>query len=218
MNLFIFANILKPNNTMKNLKRITLLILVISLFSCNYNKKEKEKLFEESKQELKPAAEVPIDEEAKKYTITGKTLSFRSYEMTIPETWDNVTPSNSMRLVQFVMKHHTEISIVGFYFGKRDEMIEGNIDRWKGEFVKLEKEENIALINKSNKLIKLSGIFKYKEMSMSETFVEKPGYVTLAAILITKDGPFFFKVVGPKSIIDTEEKLFVEFINSFKSK
>lgn len=159
-----------------------------------------------------------IDVPESNVMLDGSTMSFENVEMTIPDGWINEEPSSSMRVVQFFAKDDDQLVIAGFYFGNRDEMIEANIKRWEAEFIKMDNSTKKEYANGKATLVEISGTYRLKPFPMAEEFKEAPNYITLAAIVATENGPYFFKMVGPKIGVDKERDNFDKFIKSYKQK
>lgn len=202
-------------------KLLLLFVLAFALFACNKSE-ESEEVMEQGSQGMPmdmnhgmgggEAADSPA-----KVQIDGKTLKLANFTMEIPETWKSIAPASSMRLVQFAPDSDPSIEIIGFYFGNQENMVKANIDRWKGQFASVENFAEKTLNDEIN-FVKITGTFKNSDspMDMASSFTEAPGYIMLAAILPSNEGPYFFKTVAPKDKMDAEEENFVNFLKSYK--
>ncbi len=139
-----------------------------------------------------------------------------NFSLEIPESWNMVQPSSSMRLVEFLPDGDTEIPIAGFYFGNHGSMVDANIARWEREFSDLKNSETEDFHDGKIKFVQLSGVFKLKPTPMAQEYEETPGYMTLACIIPTPEGPYFFKVFGPKDKLEPEIENFRTFLKSYK--
>ena len=159
-------------------------------------------------------------EEGSKSTVkvNGNILELENVQLTTPASWVNEKPTSSMRAVQYFLKDDEETTIVGSYFGKRDEMVDANIQRWKDQFSKTEKTDKVELSGGQVIMVSLTGTYMKKASMMSEEFTEAPNYMMLAAIVKTNNGPYFFKMVGPKSTLSNELASFKKFLASYKVK
>ncbi len=150
--------------------------------------------------------------------VTGNILELENVKLTTPDSWVNEKPTSSMRAVQYFLKNDEEITIVGSYFGKRDEMVDANIQRWKDQFSKTEKTDKVELSGGQVIMVTITGTFMKKASMMSEEFSEVTNYMMLAAIVKTNNGPYFFKMVGPKSTLSDELASFKKFLASYSVK
>ncbi len=151
-------------------------------------------------------------------TLDGEKLTFENVEMQIPAHWIKETPSSSMRVIQFFSKDNKDAIIAGFFFGNRPNMTDENIDRWKSQFVKVEKVNKKEFANGKALLVEIDGTYKKRPSEMVMEFEEAPNYKTIAAIISTDNGPYFFKMVAPKNIADKELKNFESFLATYKTK
>ena len=149
--------------------------------------------------------------------MDGQTLSFENVSMQVPEGWVKEKPASSMRVIQFFSKNDEELIIAGFYFGKFDEMIPQNIERWENEFAKLENSKNEEYAGGKAIYVELEGTYRLKPFPMAQEFEEVEGYKTLAAIIKTDNGPYYFKAVGKKESADAEIANFKSFLKSYKA-
>ncbi len=143
-------------------------------------------------------------------------LKLANFTLTKPESWTQENPSSAMRIVQYACGVDNNIKVVGFFFGQQD-MIRENIDRWKGEFVKVEKANESKLSGDKVAYVEIEGAYRVKEAPMSDKFVETPGYMTLAAIVPSAEGPYYFKVNGPAASLKKEIDNFKKFVGSYKT-
>ncbi len=143
-------------------------------------------------------------------------LKLANFTLTKPDSWTQENPASQMRIVQYACGTDNSVKVVGFFFGQQD-MIKENIDRWKGEFVKLEKFNESKLSNDKITYIELEGAYRVKPAPMSSEFVETPGYMTLAAIVPSAEGPYYFKVNGPAETLKKEIANFKKFVGSYKA-
>ncbi len=144
-------------------------------------------------------------------------LELSNITMTAPDSWVRENPTSSMRVVQYSLKSSPESQVVGFFFGQQD-MIKENIDRWKGEFSELKDVKQEQMMKGEIELITLKGIFKVKHFAMAEESKPTPGYMVLAAIVKSADGPYYFKVAAPEEVLNKEIDSFKKFLNSYKVK
>jgi hypothetical protein len=156
-----------------------------------------------------PAADIKLD---------GQVLSFENIEMKLPAGWVQEKPSSSMRVIQFTSKDNNNLIIAGFYFGNRDNMVEPNINRWKSQFTEVDNFSKKEFASGKAVLVEIEGTHKNRPSEMVKDFEAAPGYKTIAAIVSTNNGPYFFKMVGPAVDVNKELKNFESFLNSYNEK
>lgn len=177
--------------------------------SCSNPEKTPYQAVSDAEQVLEPARVASVDSLA-------NTLKLFGFQLNIPSHWVSEVPTNEMRILQFGVGDDPQLKVFGFHFGKRDNLVEANIDRWRQEFIAITEEKRIALKDSEMTLVYIKGVYKRKASSMSEVYEEEKDFVTLAAIVPSEIGPYFFKMVGPAKIIDNEINSFKEFLNSKK--
>ena len=195
------------------------LISLTLLFSCKENKEEEIiKNPHESMGSKNPQATEMFQKPTADIKLDGKKLTFENVQMTVPDNWVSERPTSSMRVIQFFAKNNSDVVIAGFFFGNRANMTDANIERWKSQFVKVDKSETKEFAGGKALLVEIEGTYKKRPSEMVMNFEEAPNYKTLAAIVSTKNGPYFFKLVAPKDAADKELKNFEDFLNSYKEK
>lgn len=201
-------------------KLLLLLTLSLAFMACNKTEKaEPEQDQSQATQEMPQDANHGMGQSGGTGVhFEGNTFHAANFKMTVPDNWSIQQPKGSMRLVQFAPKSDSTIEIVGFYFGNQENMVQANIDRWKGQFVSVENFAEETVNDKIN-FVKISGTFKQSSapMDMSSSFTEAPGYLMLAAIVPSKEGPYFFKAVGPKDVMEKELDNFKKFLQSYNA-
>jgi hypothetical protein len=145
-----------------------------------------------------------------------------------PAGWKEETPSNKMRLAQYVLPaakgDKTDAQLVifkGFSGGGA-----ANVARWKAQFVPPEgkkiddvsKVETIKIGGKEATMLDISGTYRYKAQPFNPDAKEEllPGYRMLA---IYFDGPkdiYQIKLTGPASTVEKHKKEFDEWVKGFK--
>lgn len=143
-------------------------------------------------------------------------IQFADFKMAIPDNWVAEAPSSNMRLVQYHLAADSTLQVVGFYFGDQPDMVEANINRWENEFTEIEEEKEYELDNENLTFVSFTGTFKLKPFPMAQDFTEAPDYMTLAAIVSSNEGPYFFKLVGPKETVEKEIDSFKLFLESYE--
>ena len=159
--------------------------------------------------------------------VTADRLSFR-----VPADWIQQTPASSMRKAQFEIPAKNDdkeaASLVVYYFGpNQGGSVEANLKRWEQQFevpegtslaeVKKMEEKRLAGLNVT--ILELAGAY-VAPISPRNPNVRhnKPNFRLFAAVVETVDGPFFFKILGPKGTVTKHEGAFDGFLASVKVK
>jgi len=189
---------------------LTVLLSIALIFGCS-----KEKVDTKDPHVMGGKTEITVEKPNVPVKVEGRTMSFSNVKMTVPENWVQEQTNSEMRVVQFFLKQDDMIGIAGFYFGNQPEMVDANIDRWKNEFTKIDNSERLSLANGKSIMVSIKGTYKKKPFPMATEFKEVQNYMMLACIITTKDGPFYFKMVGEANILSDEVIKFKEFLNSY---
>ena len=148
-----------------------------------------------------------------------KTIAGMSFST--PENWKETEPSSSMRKFQFEIPGKSKTAeLAVFYFGENQGGdVKSNIERWKSQFTKLDKEETNEKAAGGMKVTQttLEGSFQLTMGPMMAAH-GKPAdnYSVLGAIVEAPEGSVFFKMTGPKETLDGAKESFSSLINSVK--
>jgi hypothetical protein len=198
---------------------IASLFLFTLLISCGGEKKaENAMLKQEKANEMPPhggMSDLNALTENQNIDVNNPEVKLSNFTIITPNAWKREIPGSSMRVVQYSLKADSTLKVTGFFFGMQD-MLRENIDRWKAEFSDLKKANETKLLNEKATMVILEGTFKLKAAPMAQEFKETPDYMVLAAIIPSADGPYYFKVFGPKSVLSKQIDIFKQFINSYK--
>ncbi len=165
-----------------------------------------------------PAAEM---EAAKPQPPTG------GLTYTAPAEWTAEKPASSWRRGQYRLtraesdKEDAELAV--FFFPGQGGSVQGNVDRWVRQFTdaagKPLSQAGQVTKRESNGIpitvVDVSGTYQQSDM-MGGGGTPKDGYRMLAAIAESKDGPWFFKLVGPKATVDKWEVSFYSFLDTIR--
>ncbi len=142
--------------------------------------------------------------------------------MTKPEGWKSVKPRVGIIDVEMEVPAVKEdgadgrVTLMG-----AGGSIEANIDRWKGQFVKMTKEPVVkeeTIAEQKVHMVELVGNFKDQRGPFAPAEI-KEGYTMMAAIITTeKLGNYFLKFYGPSETIDQNKEKFNEMVKSLKVK
>ena len=146
--------------------------------------------------------------------------------VTIPTSWKEEAPASSMRLAQYSLPaltgdtENAELAIFDRIGGSVDQ----NLDRWYGQFKQPDgsasashtQKETFTVSGMPVTLVSVKGTYSASSMmmGMGGAPMDKPGYGMLAAIVVSPEGPYYFKMTGPAKTVDGHRNEFRTFINS----
>jgi len=140
----------------------------------------------------------------------GPVTSHNGLSFQAPTSWASETPSSSMRVAQYRITPAPGDSEPGecalFHFPGQGGSVEANLQRWYGQFEQPDggsTEERARVEN-------------FQTNGLPVTFVEapgtytasmggmggggpKPGYGMVAGVVVTSEGPWFLKCIGPEA-------------------
>lgn len=193
--------------------RYIYIIILLSFFVFACNKKSDE----DSQKKAETTKKIENEILGQIVIQNDSLLKIADFQMRLPSNWINEEPSSEMRIVQYALKEDENVKVLGFYFGDRPDMADANIERWKAEFTKTDDFRTEDVAGGKIKYVQISGTYKKKPFPMSQDFTETPDYMTIAAIVPSMNGPYFFKAVGPKKTIENDIPNFKSFLSSYKT-
>ena len=155
-------------------------------------------------------------------TMGEHEAAFGPLKMTVPKSWVKETPKSSMRLAQYKTDN---AELIVFYFGKNGAgSTKANIDRWASQFKDLKTGGIPSAKTEEKTYGKLSATTTYIEGSyaagMAPMAKEKSGdqkdWAMSGAIVDSSNGPYYFKLIGPKETVDAQRSRFEAFLESAK--
>lgn len=149
-------------------------------------------------------------------TTSEEILELANFSLSIPNGWKQEAPSSRMRVAQLFFEEAPNHKIAVFFFGSQD-MVDENIKRWRDQFTKEDGFKELSIDKNTISAVKIMGTFKKKDFPMATDYTEAPDYGTLAAIIPSNMGPYYFKLSAPKEIIEAEEENFIKMLNSHKA-
>ena len=149
-------------------------------------------------------------------TTKLKTVTARSIELRVPESWKSVKVTSRMRAAQLVVPGETaddqSADLVVYYFGGATGGIKANIDRWIGQF--RPKGRTVELVRGKSEqgdyfLVDISGTCKKPDgPPFAQKTIDKPGSRVISVILATdKDNVtdyYFIKFSGPDALVKSQ--------------
>lgn len=164
------------------------------------------------------------------------TLLLSALASTVPQTltftpspaWQSKPVSSMMRVGEFVLPRAQgdteDASLVVYFFGGTGGTVQANLDRWFGQITQPDgrRTKDVAttlsrLINGlSITLFDASGTYVAEVTPGSTERFNKPGFRLRAAVIETKGGPYFIKLVGPLKTVNRWDKEFEAFVQSIQ--
>ncbi len=130
----------------------------------------------------------------------------------VPDDWQAEPESNTMRIAQFRLPviDGTDVELaVTFNIGGG---VQANVDRWYRQFQDAVGRDTTYVSNNLQiTLVDIRGTF----LGMRVEF-ELGNYQMLAAIVKAPDGPYFFKMTGPKESVSSLSLSFASFIDTIR--
>jgi hypothetical protein len=136
------------------------------------------------------------------------------FSIAIPAGWSQKPVTSDMRAGELVVGDNA--SLVIYYFGESGAgSLQDNLDRWIGQFQQpdgkdskaVAKVEQTKLAGQEATTVSLAGRFVAEAMPGGEAH-DNADYALLAAIVASPQGPFYFKLVGPKKVVDANADKF----------
>ena len=166
----------------------------------------------------------PAEKEKEKTKTEGVRIGPATFQA--PTTWKRQRPRSRMRTLQYgiplVKGDKGKAEFVVFYFGGGGGSVEDNLNRWKGQFQDVKKDPKVAKFKVDGMkatTLDISGTYKFKPAPrLPMTTLMKDHRMFCAIVDTPDDGPYFFKLVGPKKTIDAQEKNWNHLLKSGKLK
>lgn len=152
--------------------------------------------------------------------------SLGPFSMVVPAGWKENPSTSSMRAAQFQLPSADggEAEVIVYYFGQTGAGSEqANIDRWVNQFKQPDGKpsSSVAQIEKStfagqeSTVVSVSGNYVAPAMPGGPP-TDKPDHSLVAAIVPSPQGPYYFRLVGPKAAVAAQEKAFRDALGSLK--
>ena len=125
-----------------------------------------------------------------------------------PAAWTPQPNPNSMRLATYkIPRAASDAEDAELAVTRAGGDLQSNVDRWKGQFqgdTKVEQSQK-TVHGLAVTVVKIEGTYGG---GMDPSAAPRPGWAMLAAIVATKDMPYFFKMTGPVATVRAAEKPF----------
>ncbi|MFO7768037.1 MAG: hypothetical protein R6W82_03650 [bacterium] len=144
---------------------------------------------------------------------------------TLPEGWIRETPGSTMRVEQFRLpgEGSGDAELAVFHFPGTGGTVQANIDRWLGQFSRPDGSpirehaelDTLHTDGRSVVIVDVSGT--YDPGMMGGGSGPLTDHRLLGAITTEPDGPWFYKLVGPRPAVERWESSFYDFVRSLRS-
>jgi hypothetical protein len=160
----------------------------------------------------------------------GTVVDLDGLKSRTPANWVVEKPANKLRFAQFRVpkvgddKNDTEMII--FHLAGQGGGVDANVKRWKEMFFPprgktlddVAKVENLKVGDVAATYLDVHGTYKYKKAPfVPDSQAElRPDYRMLAVYFNSKNGPYFFRLVGPAATVAQNKKGFDDWLKNFK--
>ena len=161
---------------------------------------------------------------------SDKAKKLGPFTFQIPAGWVEAQPRSRMRKAQFTLPRSGDDSEDGeltvFYFGTgQGGSTEANINRWIGQISQPDGSSSRAkakiirgdVLGFKMTQVDVSGTLQASRMPGVPQRAARAGYRLLGVVLESSEGPWFFKLVGPKRTIGKWANSFQKFIEGAKT-
>ncbi len=160
----------------------------------------------------------------------SRRLAVDRLEFVVPSTWVVEQPTSSVRKAQLRLPGGTaanDAELVVYNFGTTPEAggsVEANFDRWCDQFVQADDRETTETAARREALI---GGMAVHTIDISGRYVaavrpgnpekhDKPDHRMLGSVIISPEGKYFVKLLGPSSTVEEHAARYEEFLRSLK--
>ena len=159
----------------------------------------------------------------------SRRLAVDRLEFVVPSTWVVEQPTSSVRKAQLRLPggDDGDAELVIYNFGSTPEAggsVEANFDRWCGQFARADGRDSMDVaVRREAEIsgmavhtIDISGRYVAAVRPGSPEKHDKPGHRMLASVIISPEGKYFLKLLGPSSTVEKHAARYEEFLRSLK--
>jgi len=201
---------------------LTLSVGLLMVSGCQKKPPKGAQKVEPAPQTAQPGPEAaPVAEDG---TITLGPLTAK-----LPAGWQSVAPNAPMRKAEIQIPATDEGGIPGtitvFYFGPQAGSVDMNIERWVGQFEQpggepltqeMVKRETFTANGLEVTMVSFAGTQRASQMPGSVQMHALSGFMNVSGIVVTPDGPWFFKGTGPEKLMSSNHANFKTFLKSME--
>jgi hypothetical protein len=136
-----------------------------------------------------------------------------------------------MRVADFVLpkagSDAEDATLTIYYFGGTGGTVQANLERWIGQMTQPDgrPSKDIAITTSRQSksglaitLVDVPGTYVAEVRPGSAERFNKPGYRQLAAVVDTRTGPHFIKLVGPNATVERWRASFLTFLDGLRDR
>ncbi len=156
-------------------------------------------------------------------------LEFDQLEFAVPTAWIVEQPTSSMRKAQLRLPGDAagDAELVIYNFGTMPEAggsVEANFDRWCDQFVQADGRESKEVATRRETQISgmavhtidISGRYVAAVRPGNPEKHDKPGQRMLGSVIISPNGKYFVKLLGPSATVEKHAARYEDFLSSLK--
>ncbi|MCB2199429.1 hypothetical protein KQI63_08495 [bacterium] len=175
-----------------------------------------------------PTTRVPSAAASGVTDLGDGTIKVGPLKTTLPEGWESVQPASSMRKAQFKIpaaEGSEPGDLTVFYFGPDAGSVEANITRWMNQFTtkdgnpiteEMVKRSKIEVTGMPITMVQFRGNQKPSSMPGMTPTPMMPDYMNISGIVLSPDGPWFFKGYGPEKTMEAHVENFQTFFKQMQ--
>jgi len=135
------------------------------------------------------------------------------FALAVPKEWVPKPVTSNMRAADWVLsaKPGEETEVIVYYFGAEGAgSVEANLDRWTSQFEQASgksskdaaKVEKTKFAGQDATVLTVAGHYKAEAMPGGGQMIDLPDAAMIAAIVSSPQGPYYFRMIGTKKIVD----------------
>ncbi len=161
--------------------------------------------------------------------LASRNLAVDRLEFVLPSAWVVEQPTSTMRKAQLRLPGDgdSDAELVIYNFGSTPEAggsVEANFGRWCGQFVQADGRDSMEVAERRE--AQISGMAVHT-IDISGRYVapvrpggpekhDKPNHRMLGSVIISPEGKYFLKLLGPSSTVEKHAARYEEFLRSLK--
>ncbi len=160
----------------------------------------------------------------------SRRLAVDRLEFVVPSTWVVEQPTSSVRKAQLRLPGDaggSDAELVIYNFGTTPEAggsVAANFDRWCSQFVQADGRDSMEVAVRREAeisglavhMIDISGRYVAAVRPGNPEKHDKPNHRMLGSVIISPDGKYFLKLLGPSSTVEQHAARYEKFLRSLK--
>jgi len=162
--------------------------------------------------------------------LVGLTLSPPfALKFDAPQGWVTKAPASSMRVAEFALPKAAgdaeDASLVVYFFGAgQGGTVQANLDRWIGQVTQpdgrpskdVAKTSRLTANGLAITVLDVSGTYVAETAPGAADRHNKPSFRLMAAVIDTREGPYFVKLTGPVKTVAQWHESVLTFLKSVR--